>query len=178
MAMTDVSERRARAGSPVARSLARVLGLSALVLCAAVAVVLLTPVALGGSTSYVVTEGTSMLPTFRAGGVVLTREANDYDVGDVVAYRSDDLGAVVMHRIVGRDGDAYVFQGDNNDYLDRDRPGDDDLIGREWVYLPHVGRAVVWLREPIVFGAVIATIVLVGLVVPVPTRRGGRRRAA
>ena len=41
------------------------------------------------------------LPT---GDLAVLRPADDYEVGDVVAYRSDGLDTTVMHRIVERDG--------------------------------------------------------------------------
>lgn len=41
-----------------------------------------------------------------------------YDVGDVVAYRNLQLDTVVLHRIVAREGERYVLQGDSNTWLD------------------------------------------------------------
>src|SRR5207237_543966 len=79
---------------------------------------LLWPATLGGSTTYVVTHGISMEPRFSTGDLALLRSAGSYDVGDVIAYPSPTLGTVVMHRIVARDGDAFVPEGDNNSRQD------------------------------------------------------------
>ena len=61
---------------------------------------LFAPSALGGSTSYVVTDGVSMEPRFHAGDLALVRSGGDYRVGQIVAYHNRQLGTVVLHRIV------------------------------------------------------------------------------
>ena len=71
------------------------------------------PTGVGGGTSYVTTFGASMEPMFRAGDLAVVRSAAGYDVGDVVAYQSPTLRRIVLHRIVGRQGDRFTFQGDN-----------------------------------------------------------------
>jgi signal peptidase I len=73
----------------------------------------LAPTRFGGSTDYVTTHGISMEPRFHTGDLAVVRPAADYRVGDVVAYHSDLLHTVVLHRIIGRDRDRYVFKGDN-----------------------------------------------------------------
>src|SRR5205823_5144653 len=89
----------------------------------------LAPRALGGSTSYVVTHGTSMEPRFRDGDLVIVRGTSDYRVGDVAAYQSTKLETLVLHRIVARDGNRYVFKGDHNSWLDPERPTRSQLVG-------------------------------------------------
>ena len=86
------------------------------------------------ATTYVSTHGISMEPGFSTGDLAVLRPAGSYDVGDVVAYRSDALDTVVMHRIVGGDGDRFVTQGDNNDWLDQDQPTQDEVLGT--LFLP------------------------------------------
>ena len=68
------------------------------------------------------THGISMEPRFHTGDLAILRSDASYSVGDVVAYRSESLDTVVMHRIVAQDGDNFVIQGDNNDWLDDDKP--------------------------------------------------------
>jgi signal peptidase len=137
----------------------------------------MAPVELGGRTSYVVTDGTSMLPAYRAEGLVLTRRSDDYGVGDVVAYHDRDLGAVVMHRVIGRDGDRYVLKGDNNDFVDRYHPAQGDLLGKEWLYWPGVGGYVADLQRPPVFAAVVGLVALVALWGQSSNRRRWRHHA-
>ena len=57
----------------------------------------------GGGTTYLATHGTSMEPRFPTGDLAILRPADSYAVGDVVAYWSESLDTIVMHRIVGGD---------------------------------------------------------------------------
>jgi signal peptidase I len=140
---------------------------------------LLAPPRLGGSTSYVTIVGSSMEPRLHRGDLVLARRASDYRVGEVVLYRSRSLGRYVLHRIVGREGDRYVFKGDNNGFLDPDRPTKADLVGRIWLRIPAVGNAVGWLRvswhAALVAG--LAALLLLGAGAGLATRGRGRRQA-
>ena len=111
--------------------------------------VLLWPRALGGTMTYVVTSGTSMEPTFRAGDLAVLRSADEYDVGDVVAYRSAALDRVVMHRIRTDVDGTYTLQGDNNDFVDPDRVRDDEVLGKLALRVPKVGLVAAWLLRPV-----------------------------
>jgi signal peptidase I len=144
-----------------------------LVLLFAVAWIVAGPTRLGGTTTYVATHGTSMQPRFHTGDLALVRAASGYRVGDVVAYRSESLRRVVLHRIIGRDGDRYVFRGDNNDFTDPERPERDQLVGRLWVRVPHGGAVLGVLQSPLVAALLCAG---VGALLVVPARRRGRRR--
>ena len=108
----------------------------------------LAPANLGGGTSYVVLYGSSMEPRYHGGDLVLARPADDYAVGDVVAYHHPQLGRTVLHRIVARDGDRFQFKGDGNDFRDLPRPSRVQVIGREWVHVPRAGAALEWIRQP------------------------------
>ena len=135
------------------------------------------PTTLGGSASYVVTSGQSMMPHIRPDGLVITRAESDYRVGDIVAYHNRQLHEVVLHRIVARDGTRYIFKGDNNQSADQYHPIGADLIGKKWVYWAGGGKYMDILRAPLGFGVVLAFIgLLVGraFVSPAPPRR--RRR--
>lgn len=137
----------------------------------------LAPVQLGGSASYVVTEGTSMLPRFKADGLVITRVQDEYRVGQVVAYHNREMHAIVMHRIMARDGNRYVFKGDNNNFVDEYQPTQLDIVGKEIVYWPGVGRYLKVFRDPINFAIAIALIALFSLRVPRRSRRRRRHHA-
>jgi signal peptidase I len=111
------------------------------------------PIALGGSTAYVVTHGISMEPRFHTGDLAIVRAASSYRVGQIVAYHSSLLHEVVLHRIVGIRHGRYIFKGDNNDFFDPVHPTRSELIGRLWIHLPRVGLVLEKFRTP--FGAAI-----------------------
>ena len=148
---------------------------TASVTCGALGVVLwlgFAPAALGGTSTYVTTYGTSMEPTLQAGDLVVVKPQDSYRVGDVVAYRSASLGTVVLHRIIAREGDRYVFQGDNNSWIDDERPTEADLIGAMDTHVSGLGERVQQVRSP----GGIAAVAGVGLVPTAVTARARRRR--
>ena len=140
---------------------------------------LLAPPLLGGSTSYVMTAGTSMEPGFHTGDLVLVRKADAYQVGDVAAYHSARLGTAVLHRIVGAEGGRYVFKGDSNSWLDSERPGNGDLVGKLWLHVPMAG-GLFGLRSPpkIAVVAGVAMFLLLGGAGAAAKRTRNRRRRA
>jgi len=118
----------------------RVVTLVALLLAALV----LAPTSLGGSATYLTTRGVSMTPRFDSGDLAILRSAGDAQVGDIAAYRSAVLGAVVMHRVVGVEAGRYTFKGDNNAWLDPDRPTSADVLGTLVLRVP---QGSVWLER-------------------------------
>jgi signal peptidase I len=132
-------------------SKARVTGIVTVV--AAVAALVLawsffSPTQLGGGTSYAIIVGNSMEPGLHRGDLAVVRAQSSYRPGDVVLYDSRELGTKVLHRIVRVDGGRFVLKGDNNSFLDAERPTQDQILGTLWVRAPAVGRATVWLRQP------------------------------
>ena len=101
-----------------------------LVVLAVAAWLLVAPTQIGGETSYVTTSGISMAPRFHSGDLGVVRPAADYRVGDVIAYRSDKLHVVVLHRIIAIKGGRFVTKGDNNDFVDPDHPTRADVVGK------------------------------------------------
>ncbi len=127
------------------------------------------PSALGGPSTYITTYGNSMEPILHRGDLAVVREQSSYRVGDVVAYRSALLKTIVLHRIVDREGDRYVFKGDNNSWIDTDRPTESDLVGRMTMRLPGVGTQVQRAASPPAIAAMAS-------VAFIPLARGRRRR--
>ena len=118
-----------------------------------------------------ITQGNSMEPRIHENDLVIVREA-DYEVGDVVAYYSPSLERIVMHRIERLDGDAFVTKGDNNDWLDRDRPTSASTLGSEWIHIPKAGRVLLWISRPL------HAAVLVGIAVTVILTKRLRRKGS
>ena len=131
----------------------------------------LAPRQMGGPADYVVTHGISMQPKFHAGDLAIVRAAARYQIGDIVAYHSATMHTVVMHRIVAREGgDRFVFKGDNNSWLDPDKPTQSELIGALWVQVPQGKKYLDFLHAPTTIGVAVLVLLLAG------TRLRRRRR--
>ncbi len=128
------------------------------VLMAVLAWVLLAPPAMGGNSSYVTIVGASMEPALHDGDAVMLRPADRYDVGDVIAYRSSLGGAIVLHRVIGIDGDNYVVKGDNNNFVDVDTPSADQIVGRQVFLFPMAAGVFSALRSPAGIGIIMALV--------------------
>src|SRR5439155_17810200 len=100
--------------------------------------VVAAPAQLGGLASYVVVTGNSMEPNLHDGDLAIVRLTDRYQPGDVVAYRHPDIGPVI-HRIQTVGNDRFVFQGDNNSWVDSYNPVASELIGSLWLQVPHIG---------------------------------------
>ncbi len=115
----------------------------------------LAPTQLGGSATYVVTHGISMEPRFHSGDLAIVRSQSSYHVGEIVAYHSHDLHTIVLHRIIGRQGDRYIFKGDNNNFVDPEHPLAGQLMGALWIHIPGAGVRLQSIRSPAVMGGLI-----------------------
>ena len=138
----------------------------------------LRPASLGRPATYVVVRGDSMLPGFHSGDLAILQAGHGYERGDAIGYRVPEgevgAGQVVVHRIVGGDGQAgYVMEGDNNPAPDPWQPREGDVAGKVWLLLPGVGRAIVIAHQPAVAGALAVSL----LVMVVLARRPTTRRA-
>lgn len=148
----------------------------ALVIVAGVAWFYFAPTNIGGSTRYVVTSGVSMEPRFHTGDLAVVRPAANYRVGEIVAYRSTLLHTVVLHRIIARDGNRYVFKGDNNHFIDPVRPTRSELLGKLWLHVPRAGRVLEMLHTPVAAALLCAVVGLLTLFGVKDSRRRRRRR--
>ena len=109
------------------------------------------------------TQGSSMAPRFSTGDLAVTVAASDYHVGDIVAYRSEPGGQMVLHRIIEHTGDQYRFKGDNNDWVDPFAADRKDLVGKLWLHIPRAGSLIqLRSRSWQIAMIVLASILLVG----------------
>lgn len=140
----------------------------------------LWPYRFGGSSSVVFVEGDSMEPTLSDHDLVVARTRAGYGRGDVIVYRipADAAGAgqMVVHRVVGGDGDhGYVTQGDNRDVIDPWLPRDIDVLGEVVAETQHgtvLHEVIVRTASPGGLG------VLVGVGAGLAVWRGTARRQA
>lgn len=141
--MADVSRLTVRRRSPL---LAGLLGGVALVLVSLFWVAL-APGATGGTFSYVFTAGNSMEPLYHQGDMVILRQADAYNIGDIVAF-NDPVQGLVLHRIRAREGQLWITRGDNRGSDDIFKSRDSDIVGRAVLHVPGVGRALASLQTP------------------------------
>src|SRR3954452_11060248 len=143
-------------------------------LLAVAALALVWPVSWGGQFDYVTTHGISMEPRFHTGDLTVVHPVSEYRVGDIAAYHNQMLHTVVLHRIVAIDTGRYTFKGDNNSWLDPERPVRSQLIGTLVLRAPEGG---VWLRRLISPPALgLAAFALLATRAAASTRRRRKRR--
>ena len=58
------------------------------------------------------------------------------------------LHTVVLHRIIGREGERYVFKGDNNNFVDPEQPRASQLIGGLWIHIAGAGKRLEAFASP------------------------------
>ena len=138
------------------------------------------PAQLGGGTSYAIIVGNSMEPELHRGDLAVIRERTVYRAGDVVLYDSRELGSKVLHRIVRVEDGRFVLKGDNNSFLDAERPTEEQIVGSLSATVPAVGRATEWLREPLHSALLVGLVTLIalggGLGTGAALRRGAQPR--
>jgi signal peptidase I len=139
----------------------RAIGLTLLGALVVAWAVTLRPQALGGPAVFVAVRGSSMLPTYQHGDLVVVESASHYVIGDVVAYRvpNGEVGAgkVVIHRIVGGDAThGFTLQGDHNAAPDPWFPRSADMVGVATVRVPNVGGLISFVRQPITLAGLAA----------------------
>ena len=142
--------------------------------------VTLRPQVLGGPAMFVAVRGSSMLPTYEHGDLVVVQSATGYKVGAVVAYRvpAGEIGAgrVVIHRIVAGDPSAgFTLQGDNNSAPDPWRPTQADMVGIAAFRVSHAGRIISLVRQPAILAGLASAIVVTVFLARPPRPRGSRR---
>jgi signal peptidase len=92
----------------------------------------------------------SMEPYLSVNDLVLIRETDDVKVGDVVVYESE--GNLIIHRIIEKNGDEIVTQGDANSVADA--PFDiSSLKGKMIAHIQAAGAVVRVIKTP--FGTVV-----------------------
>lgn len=144
------------------RRLVTSLGSALTFLLVLVAWVVFAPPQLGGQTSYVIVNGNSMEPGMHRGDLAVVRKADSYEVGDVVTYRHPEIGPVI-HRIINREGARFVFQGDNNDFIDSYHPAQHELVGKLWFEVPGFGTWLARFHSPVyMFGLLVVAFAGIG----------------
>lgn len=141
----------------------------------AAAIVWLWPAALGGSTRFVVVNGTSMRPTYQPGDLLIARDHSSPAVGDIVLYQVPDgeVGAnrLVIHRLVATNQDGtFAMQGDNRAAPDPWIVATDHIVGKPELHIPFAGRVVEallsWFGLALVAAGLVAWVLWPAAVMP------------
>jgi signal peptidase I len=143
----------------------------------------LRPQTLGGPAMFVAVRGTSMLPTYQHGDLVVVESATHYDIGEVVAYRVPagqiGEGKVVIHRIIDGNGvRGFTLKGDNNTAPDPWIPRQADMVGVATLRIPSAGRLIGLVQQPVILAGLAAAMVVTVIIARPPRPRRGQRPAA
>jgi signal peptidase I len=131
-----------------------------------------------GQAAVVITHGVSMNPVYHQGDLVIVARASSYSVGDIAAYDLPGKDEVALHRIIGGNGEAFIFKGDNNESVDPLSPSGEGLVGRALLHIPQGGVWLEILTSPPVLGLLAFTLLAGGGAAATTRHRRKRRRAA
>jgi len=117
--------------------------------------------------SVVVLSG-SMEPAVKTGSLVITLPAvvSDVQKGDIISFRShENENNIILHRVVDISNESgsifFTTKGDNNDGTDNEPVPARDLVGKQLLSLPYLGRLVNFMRTPVGFLFLIFTPALI-----------------
>ena len=99
----------------------------------------------------------SMEPTLSVNDLVIVREADCYEKGDIVVYQSGS--SLVVHRIISIDGDEIVTQGDANNTQDEPILVS-HIKGKAVAHIPFVGALIRFLKTQVGFILIIAAAIV------------------
>lgn len=135
-------------------------------------------VLVSGQAAIVITHGVSMNPAYHQGDLVILARASSYSLGEIAAYNLPGKDEVVLHRIIGGNGEAFIFKGDNNQSVDPLSPRGDELVGRAVLRVPQGGLWLQTLTSPPVLGLLAFTLLTGNSAAATPHHRRKRRRAS
>ena len=111
---------------------------------------------------YLIMSG-SMEPTIHVSDAVITKEIENPQDGDVIAFQYE--GATTVHRIVKtyteKDEKLYQTKGDNNNTVDKGLVNKSQIKGKVVAKIPNVGDAIIILQKNIV----IILILIIGVII-------------
>jgi signal peptidase I len=126
------------------------------------------PHQLGGPVTMAVVKGTSMLPVYQSGDLVVAYKQDSYHEGDNVIY--ERFGGYVIHKIVGTNPDgSFKTRGVNNKYPDTWTVPKQNVYGKQIFVAPGLGKTIQdTVTNPIAAGSLS---LLIAVLVILPTRR-------
>lgn len=124
-----------------------------------------------GFSSAIIISG-SMEPTISVNDLVIYKEKDNYQVGDVVIFANFGGESLTTHRIVGTAEDGFITRGDANNTEDLYHVNPDAVYGAVWLVIPYVGVVSEIMMKPLG----IMLVVLLGFVlVALPVLLGKKK---
>ena len=122
-----------------------------------------------GRKPFVVLSG-SMKPNILIGDLIIVKgvDANTLQKDDIIAYR-DDKDLVTTHRIINvikTDEDTcFETKGDSNNVKDSSIVCSNDIEGKYIHRLARLGNLILFVQQPLGFGIMMITILLIGVII-------------
>lgn len=95
--------------------------------------------------SFVVLTG-SMNPAIPQGSMMYVSSQPEYKKGDIITFSTPN-GSRITHRIAEVAGQAYVTRGDANSVSDQELVLKEQIIGKTFFTIPHMGNIVLFLKS-------------------------------
>lgn len=118
------------------------------------------PIKLLGMSFLIVTTG-SMEPEINAGELIVIREKENYEVGDIVTFLDND-DFLITHRIVEIDENVMKTKGDANNLFD-EQEKIENIKGEVIFHSKILGFFVLYLLKPLIF-IYVTTIIIINLI--------------
>ena len=115
------------------------------------------PTKLFGNALLIVTTG-SMEPTIKSGELIIIREKEKYEIGDIVTYK-DNEGFLITHRIVKKDNKHIITKGDANNVND-EKSTLEKIEGKVIYHSKILGKFVLYWLKPLVFVYVVIILII------------------
>lgn len=97
--------------------------------------------------SVAVVASGSMEPEISVDDIIVIKEQNDYQKGDVITFQKDNI--LVTHRVEEKLKNSFITKGDANNVPDTRKVAIEDVVGKTVFVIPKAGRLIFYLRTPV-----------------------------
>ena len=113
-----------------------------------------------GMAQIIVVSG-SMEPAVQVGDLLVIREQDRYEDGDIITYRSEQ--SLITHRIISVKENSIITQGDANNVADAPITPS-QVEGKMLLRVPGLGRAILFIKTPIgILAALVSGLILIAI---------------
>lgn len=109
-------------------------------------------------TAFLIVITGSMEPEINAGELIIIKEFDEYEIGDIVTFIDKD-NFLVTHRIICLNEEKMITKGDNNNLLDEE-VSLNNIKGKVIIHSKILGFFVIYILKPLVFIYVITLVIL------------------